>query len=141
MMFAAAVSPSLLSSDPAGDDETSRVLAARHHCRSRDRHSEDWRRPQTVGFEWRQSLPSDSVSAAPRMATRKYTAGIHSSATVPHATNDAPIASGSLDDPAGVWTRFVLFTAACITIVSSRLPRVRQYNQARATDSAVTPRP
>ena len=33
---------------------------------------------------------------------------------------------------------FVLLTAACINIVSSRLPFVRQYSHAIATESAVT---
>jgi hypothetical protein len=62
------------------------------------------------------------------MAYRKYTAQTHKRATVPHATNDALIAKTLADVAMGVAKAngFMLFTAACINIVSSRLPCVRQ---------------
>ena len=73
-----------------------------------------------------------------RIANRKNKAPIHRSATVPQATSDARTANTSVDVETGVGTKFRLLTAACITIVSSRLPRVRQYSHAIATESAVT---
>ena len=61
------------------------------------------------------------------------------SAAVSHATSDVLIANGLGAVDTGVDTKFVLLTAACISIVSSRLPLVRQYSHAIAAESAVTP--
>src|SRR5262245_56873557 len=66
-------------------------------------------------------------SFTPRIPTRKYAAQIHKSATVSHATRDefrekAFVAAETADGTISL----VLLTAACISIVSSRLPFVRQ---------------
>src|SRR4029078_8684599 len=57
-----------------------------------------------------------------------------------HATSEVCSENGLAAVGAGAGTRFVLFTAACISIVRSRLPRVRQYTHAIATEIAVVPK-
>src|SRR5438094_8557710 len=73
------------------------------------------------------------------MVARKYAAHIHSSVAVSHATREALspnvlLAPGSADGTMS----FELFTAECRSMTSSRLPLVRAYSHAMATDSAVT---
>jgi hypothetical protein len=58
---------------------------------------------------------------------------------VVHATKEPRTANGSAASGNAAGTTFVvLFTEACITMTSSRLPALLQYSQAIATDSAVT---
>src|SRR5688572_26192848 len=65
-----------------------------------------------------------------RIANRKYAAPTHKKATVAQETKGACSAKTPAGADAGVGTTLKLFTAACITIVSNRLPRVRQYSHA-----------
>src|SRR5262245_47423176 len=59
---------------------------------------------------------------------------------VSQATSDAFTENGSVAPGVLVGTMsVVLLMAACIIIVMSRLPPVRQYNQAMATEIAVVP--
>ena len=77
--------------------------------------------------------------SAPRIRARSGAAITHDSRTVTQATSEPRNASGVIASATAAGTMPpVLFTEACISITSSRLPFVFQYSQAIATDRAVT---
>src|SRR5690242_13867045 len=74
-----------------------------------------------------------------RIRTRNQAAAIHRNTTVSQPTSEVLSAKGLVAPGTIEGTMsLVLLTAACISMTSSRLPWVRQYSHAAATESAVT---
>src|SRR5262249_60438066 len=80
-----------------------------------------------------------SFNSGFRICTRKYAAQTHSTATVSQPTSEAPSPNVFVPPSTGDGTMSLeLFTAACSSMVSNRLPSVFAYSHATATDIAVT---